>query len=168
MAAGVRRQARSYALQVLYALDLNAADANEAALSYRGAFDLDLDERSVDFATELVEKTQANLAQIDDAIQSASLNWRLERMSRVDRNILRLATYELIHSPEVPVKVVINEAVELAKQFGGAEFPVSVIGGEDGAGAHPGLHLRPFQPGDQRGGLLQRLLNLGDGRNRRP
>ena len=128
MAAGVRRQARWYALQVLYALDLNAADPNEATSSYRGAFDLDMDARSLDFATELVEKTQANLAQIDDAIQSASLNWRLDRMSRVDRNILRLATYELIHSPDVPVKVVINEAVELAKRFGASEAPAFVNG----------------------------------------
>ncbi len=128
MAAGARRKARWYALQVLYALDLNEGDATEAVSTYGGAFELELDERSEQFAKELVQKTQDNLAAIDDAIQSASRNWRLDRMSRVDRNILRLATYELVHSPDVPVKVVINEAVELAKRYGASEAPAFVNG----------------------------------------
>ena len=67
-------------------------------------------------------------AEIDDVIQTASRNWRIERMSRVDRNILRLAASELMGSPEVPTKVVINEAVELAKRFGAAEAPAFVNG----------------------------------------
>ena len=128
MAAGVRRRARWYALQVLYALDFNQGDAAEAVATYWQIFELDVDERSMEFAKELVAQTQVNLARIDDAIQSASRNWRLERMSRVDRNILRLATYELVHSPDVPVKVVINEAVELAKRYGAAEAPAFVNG----------------------------------------
>lgn len=128
MAAGVRRRARWYALQVLYALDFNQGDAGEAVATYWQIFELDVDERSMEFATELVAQTQANLARIDDAIQSASRNWRLDRMSRVDRNILRLATCELVHSPDVPVKVVINEAVELAKRYGAAEAPAFVNG----------------------------------------
>jgi len=128
MAVGVRRKARWYALQVLYALDLNGGDPGDAVSTYQGAFELELDERSLSFAKELVENTQSNLAAIDDAIQSASRNWRLDRMSRVDRNILRLATYELVHSPDVPVKVVINEAVELAKRYGASEAPAFVNG----------------------------------------
>lgn len=128
MAAGARRRARWYALQVLYALDLNDADPADAVSSYAGAFDLELDGRAAQFAAELVANTRQNLAAIDDAIQTASRNWRLDRMSRVDRNILRLATYELVHSPDVPVKVVINEAVELAKRYGASEAPAFVNG----------------------------------------
>jgi N utilization substance protein B len=113
----------------LYALDLNAQESVEDALvRYRGEFELDLDERSESFARELVSSTHGRRAEIDDVIQSASRNWRIERMSRVDRNILRLAVGELLASPEVPIKVVINEAVELAKRYGASEAPAFVNG----------------------------------------
>jgi N utilization substance protein B len=129
MGVGVRRGARRYALQVLYALDVNdTASVSEALAGYRDDFELPLDERSEEFAAGLVGGTRDKLAEIDDIIKQASRNWRLERMSRVDRNILRLATYELGHTPEVPTKVVINEAVELAKRFGAAEAPAFVNG----------------------------------------
>ena len=129
MGAGVRRGARRYALQVLYALDVNpTASIAEALASYREAFDLELDERAGEFAAELVRGTVANRAAVDEIIQQASRNWRIDRMSRVDRNILRLAAFELGHLPEIPTKVVINEAVELAKRFGAAEAPAFVNG----------------------------------------
>jgi transcription antitermination protein NusB len=129
MAAGVRRRARAYGLQVLYALDINESETPARALAdYGELFELELDPGSLEFAGRLVTQTRERLPEIDDAIQSASRNWRLDRMSRVDRNILRLATCELRHSPDVPVKVVINEAVELAKRFGTADSPAFVNG----------------------------------------
>ena len=129
MVAGIRRRARGYALQVLYALDLNdAQDLPEAVAGFGELFDLEMDAESIAFAGELVTCTRERVAEIDDAVQSASRNWRLDRMSRVDRNILRLATCELRHFPDVPVKVVINEAVELAKRFGTADSPAFVNG----------------------------------------
>lgn len=129
MGAGVRRRGRWFALQVLYALDLNDQEAIDDALArYRRDFDLDLDERSEAFARELVIATRTRLSEIDDVIQSASRNWRIERMSRVDRNILRLAVGELLASSQVPTKVVINEAVELAKRYGATEAPAFVNG----------------------------------------
>ena len=129
MAAGIRRRARGYALQVLYALDLNdAQDGSEAVAGFGDLFELEMDEESIAFAGELVARTRERVAEIDDAVQSASRNWRLDRMSRVDRNILRLATCELRHFLDVPVKVVINEAVELAKRFGTADSPAFVNG----------------------------------------
>ncbi len=129
MAVGVRRKGRAYALQVLYALDLNeAASPGSAVADYAGLFELEVDEPSLEFAGQLVECVRERLAEIDDVIQSASRNWRLDRMSRVDRNILRLAAGELRHFPEVPVKVAINEAVELAKRFGTGESPAFVNG----------------------------------------
>jgi transcription antitermination protein NusB len=132
VAAGVRRRARTYALQVLYALDFEESpepgQAAAAVSSYGPLFEIELDAPTLEFATSLVTMTRDRLAEIDDIIQSASRNWRLERMSRVDRNILRLATAELRASDEVPVKVVINEAVELAKRFGTADSPAFVNG----------------------------------------
>ena len=129
MAAGVRRKGRAYALQVLYALDLNETAAPGAAVAdYAGLFELEVDAPSLDFAGQLVTSVRERLGEIDDVIQSASRNWRLERMSRVDRNILRLAAAELRHFPDVPVKVAINEAVELAKRFGTSDSPAFVNG----------------------------------------
>jgi transcription antitermination protein NusB len=129
MAQGIRRRGRAYALQILYALDLNeGVDPDRAVADFGPLFELELDAASIEFAGELVKMTRGRLAEMDDAIQSASRNWRLDRMSRVDRNILRLAVCELRDAPDVPVKVVINEAVELAKRFGTADSPAFVNG----------------------------------------
>ena len=129
MVIGLRRRARAYGLQVLYALDMNEGEVPARAVnSYGDLFELELDAATLEFAGRLVSTTRERLDEIDDAIQSASRNWRLDRMSRVDRNILRLATCELRHSPDVPVKVVINEAVELAKRFGTTDSPAFVNG----------------------------------------
>jgi len=114
---------------VLYALDVDdRADPREAAAQYATLFELELDPASVEFAHALVAETRQRLSEIDDAVQSASRNWRLERMSRVDRNILRLATCELRRSDDVPVKVIINEAVELAKRYGTEDSAAFVNG----------------------------------------
>jgi transcription antitermination protein NusB len=129
VATGLRRQARGYALQVLYALDLNdRQEVDDALREYGSAFELEMDDRAVDFARELVLRVVTHRADIDDVIQGASKNWRLERMARVDRNILRLAACELKYALDVPVKVVINEAVELAKRFGTGESAAFVNG----------------------------------------
>lgn len=129
MNIGARRRARSYALQVLYALDVNHDEqASRAATEYAGRFDLRIDTDAMEFATELVYRVIEHLGDIDRRIQTVSRNWRLERMSRVDRNVLRLAVGELLHADEVPVKVAINEAVELAKRFGTSESPAFVNG----------------------------------------
>jgi N utilization substance protein B len=129
MNIGARRRARSYALQVLYALDVNHDEqAGRAATEYAGRFDLRIDADALEFATELVYRVVEHLGDIDRRIQTVSRNWRLERMSRVDRNVLRLAVGELCHAEDVPVKVAINEAVELAKRFGTTESPAFVNG----------------------------------------
>lgn len=129
MPGGIRSHGRIYALQVLYAMDLNErpSPANETDAIWP-SFDLAIEPGSVEFARELVCAVRDELGAIDEMIAGVSRNWRLDRMSRVDRNILRLATHELRASMEVPVKVVINEAVELAKKFGAAESPAFVNG----------------------------------------
>jgi N utilization substance protein B len=116
----------------LYGLDLagvrEPSKAQWAVDTFHASFDLQIDERSIAFAHELTEGALEHLDELDDVIQSASRNWRIERMARVDRNILRLSTYELCHCPSVPVKVAINEAVEMAKRFGAQEAAAFVNG----------------------------------------
>ena len=129
MTAGTRRSGRAYALQLLYARDGDpATDVAGAAASWAEAFELELDPAAQAFARELVAAASQHAAQVDALIGAASKNWRIDRMSRVDRNILRLGACELIAFRDVPVKVVINEAVELAKRFGTAESSAFVNG----------------------------------------
>jgi N utilization substance protein B len=79
-------------------------------------------------AERLARGAQAELAQLDEAISKASTNWRFERIAGVDRNILRIGTYELMKEPRTPSSVIIDEAVELAKRFSEADSPPFVNG----------------------------------------
>jgi len=129
MTVGVRRTGRAYALQLLYAKDGDAdTDLAGAAIRWAGEFELEIEPAAQAFAKEIVAAAAERGAQIDELIAAASKNWRIDRMSRVDRNILRLGACELVAFPDVPVKVVINEAVELAKRFGTAESSAFVNG----------------------------------------
>ena len=129
MSAGNRRSGRVYALQLLYARDGDVtSDVYGSTESWAAEFGLDVDPQAQTFARELVEAASTRAVEIDQLITSSSKNWRLDRMSRVDRNILRLGTAELLTLKEVPLKVVINEAVELAKRFGTAESSAFVNG----------------------------------------
>ncbi len=129
MTAGVRRSGRAFALQLLYARDNDASnDLTIASNSWAGEFELEVDLPAQTFARELVAAAVGRAAEIDTLIVSSSKNWRIDRMSRVDRNILRLGACELLAFRDVPVKVVINEAVELAKRFGTAESSAFVNG----------------------------------------
>jgi transcription antitermination protein NusB len=131
--SGNRRRGRAYALQVLFARDNDSTDDPVAqVVSYSTDFAADMgseiDSDVRDFAQKLVTTTASQLTHIDQLITQSSKNWRLDRMARVDRNILRLATCELQSMAETPVRVVINEAVELAKQFGTGESAAFVNG----------------------------------------
>jgi transcription antitermination protein NusB len=141
MTAGGRRSGRAYALQLLYARDGDpGTDVAGSAASWAEAFDLELDRAAQTFARELVAAAAEHGSQIDALIGSASKNWRIDRMSRVDRNILRLGACELVAFRDVPVKVVINEAVELAKRFGTAESSAFVNGVLDRIATAVGRH----------------------------
>ncbi|HUS27702.1 MAG TPA: transcription antitermination factor NusB [Kofleriaceae bacterium] len=129
MTAGVRRTGRAYALQLLYARDGDAStDVTSAAFAWAGDFELEIEPPAQQFAKDLVSAATDRAPEIDELITSSSKNWRIDRMSRVDRNILRLGACELLAFKDVPVKVVINEAVELAKRFGTAESSAFVNG----------------------------------------
>ncbi|MBL9018284.1 MAG: transcription antitermination factor NusB [Myxococcales bacterium] len=136
-----RRTGRAYALQLLYARDGDpATDVTGAAVSWADAFELDIDPAAQTFARDLVAAATERTKEIDELIAGASKNWRIERMSRVDRNILRLGACELLAFADVPVKVVINEAVELAKRFGTAESSAFVNGVLDRIATAAGRH----------------------------
>jgi N utilization substance protein B len=115
---------------VLYALDLSAAgegpvDAREAFERVATHFDLRAGAR--DFAEELALGVAARRDELDARIAVHARNWRVDRMAAVDRNVLRLAAYELLHT-ETPASVVIDEAVDLARDFGGERSPAFVNG----------------------------------------
>lgn len=126
--AGIRTRARGYALQVLYGIDLNEEETQNALSGQREHFDAKMPVEGEKFAANLVSMVQNNSDAIDDTLQLASKNWRLDRMSAVDRNIMRLATAELLYDEEIPTKVVINEAIELAKRYSTLESAAFVNG----------------------------------------
>ena len=113
---GSRSKAREAALKVLYQLDVTKDSPQEGCLLYFRHHRVSVN--SQPFVTALVQGTVEHQAQIDPLLTQYATNWTLSRMSIVDRNVLRLATFELLFSEETPPKVVINEAVDLAKRFG--------------------------------------------------
>lgn len=116
---GSRRKAREIALQLIFSLDLNNANILDTLSLY---WEHNPNEYEiVEFANTLVKGTVANLKRIDELISKYTKNWNIERLAGVDRNILRVAIYELIIYKETPVNVVINEAVELAKKYSTSE-----------------------------------------------
>ena len=117
---GARRKGREAALQMLYQMDASEVGGLDALRLYVGHLregEGAINEEEERFARELVTGFESKRADVDERIRAVSHHWRLERMTRVDRNILRLATIELMLE-EVPVRVTLNEAVELAKRFG--------------------------------------------------
>jgi len=127
---GKRRLAREMALQMLYQQELGATALEEVFDSYDldGYADEDdaeapprhrrLTQEAFSYARRLVEGTRQHGSDIDALIRRYAENWRLERMPPIDRNILRLAVYEMLHEQSVPKVVIVDEAIELAKKFG--------------------------------------------------
>ena len=127
--AGARRKARILALQALYEADSVGHEA-ELAISRLLASER-LAEESSAFACELVSGVIRSKEEIDQNIQRFAPAWPIEQIPTVDRNILRLAIFEILFDKKVPIKVAINEAVELAKTFGGdnsSKFVNGVLG----------------------------------------
>ncbi len=111
---------------MLYQMDVAGVDADRAIALFWP--NLGTPSEGEVFANQLVRGYGSVQAEIDERIRAVSKHWRIERMSRVDRNIIRLGAYELLHVPEVPRRVTLNEAVELAKRFGNEESPAFVNG----------------------------------------
>ncbi|MES1183526.1 MAG: transcription antitermination factor NusB [Myxococcales bacterium] len=123
---GARTTAREAALQMLFAIDATGGDVDQAISDFWRELPGDAEGR--EYADALVRGVRDGAEKLDERIRAASQNWRLERMARIDRNALRLGTYELLTRTDVPRAVVLDEAVELAKRFGGEESSKFVNG----------------------------------------
>ncbi|MBI3313096.1 MAG: transcription antitermination factor NusB [Candidatus Omnitrophica bacterium] len=111
-----RTQARECAIQILYQREMNDSPLDEILVSFWEQHPGFLDETK-DFTRQLVMGTVEHLPDIDEIITRYTENWGLGRMAVIDRNILRFATYELLYASDIPPKVTINEAVNIAKKF---------------------------------------------------
>ena len=101
---------------MLFQMEATGDDASRTIELFWRSFDEDPEGR--DYADTIVRGVGDKLASVDEQITKASSNWRIERMARVDRNVLRLGAWELMHVPDVPRSVVLDEAIELAKEYG--------------------------------------------------
>jgi N utilization substance protein B len=146
MTGGPRRRSRAVALQILHQMDVSPEMGPDAALGlYFGQLAAAGAEVAVDedepaaadagagaidraLVEQLIRGVFQHRAELDQMVVAASKNWRLERMALVDRNVIRLALYEIKLCPDVPVAVAINEAIELCKRFGSAEASAFVNG----------------------------------------
>lgn len=132
----MRRRARECALQILYQLDMTEPAeggaiefdrVDEAVRAYWESFEPASDEERK-FAERIARGVAAEIDAIDRELTAVSQNWKLSRMERVDRNLLRLAAYEILRCPDIPKAASINEAVEIAKRFSGRDAAAFING----------------------------------------
>lgn len=121
-----KHRAREYALQLLYMWEFHKT-LNHFGIEvfWKEAGE---PEGVRKYTENMVKSVTENLDTIDDIIRRSAVNWRLERMPLIDRNILRLATWELLEVPETPMKVVMDEFIELAKKYGSEDSPAFING----------------------------------------
>jgi N utilization substance protein B len=124
--AGIRRQARIAALQALYELDCTKHRVEETSARLRA--EEKLAQEALSFSEELVKGVLQHKSELDALIKKFAPAFPVEQMPIVDRNILRLAIFEILFTEKTPIKVAINEAIELAKKFGGDSSPRLING----------------------------------------
>ncbi len=155
-----RRKTREFVLQVLFAADLRKEDPVEVMTFLENHFDADAEDEDLqinkivkEYAHRLIEVVSDNKQLIDGVITKLSHNWKLHRIDRVDRNILRMAIAELTDFPEVPGRVILNEAIEISKKYGAENSPAFINGILDRLHA---VITRPIKP-DQLEQLITEL-----------
>jgi N utilization substance protein B len=112
-----RRKAREYSLQILFQLDIRKEKPTLTVFKRFWA-EYEADDEIKAFTEEVVKGTLKHIAKIDAQIHASAKNWSLDRMSSIDRNVLRMAVYEILYRLDIPTSVTINEAIEIAKKFG--------------------------------------------------
>ena len=122
-----RTLSREHALKILYQVDITHRDLDLIYQDYWKMEEID-DEEVISYAKILVDGTLKHLKVIDEKISHYATNWQLKRMAIIDRNVMRLGLFELQHTQDIPPKVAINEAVELAKKYGDLESSKFVNG----------------------------------------
>ncbi len=115
---GNRRKSRELALQALFALDLNKTVSKLQLDEFLEQHGEDISDPTRQFFQELVDGVQTDREKIDSLLDQWAKNWKISRMPAVDRNIMRIAVFEMLNRPEIPASVSINEAVEIGKKFG--------------------------------------------------
>ncbi len=123
---GARRKARETALQALYQVESTGQDVDTALSDFAESFELS--DGAKEFSWELVRGVLDRRSEIDAHVEAVAANWTMDRLSRIDLSTIRIATYEMIASPEVPVEIIIDEAVEIARKFGTADSSKFVNG----------------------------------------
>lgn len=142
---GVRRRGREYALQMLYAMDVTGYQPDEVFAGFNAIQDLNRD--AFYYARRLVDGVHGHLEEIDTVLGRFAEHWKLHRMAAVDRNLLRLGIYELMFLKEIPFPIIINEALEIVKEFSDAEGTQFVNGILDAASRE----YRPDEAGPRKG-----------------
>ena len=137
---GFRRRGRELALQALYQLEITGDHTDATVQAFVRHFSES--EECQAFALKLVEGVLERADEVNALISAATENWRIERLSKVDANVLRLASFELVACPDVPVSVVINEAIEIARRYGSEESAVFVNGILDAIAERTGAKQR--------------------------
>lgn len=122
-----RTQSREYALKILYQAELTRREIHLAAEKFWSEYE-SIDEHVQSFSNRITDGIEENITIIDAKISEHATNWQLKRMAVIDRNVLRIGTFELIYADDIPPKVTINEAVELAKKYGDLESSKFVNG----------------------------------------
>ena len=122
---GHRRQSREYALQALYMCEIRSSELNLSKLEFLKSaeslewVDVNISEPIREFAIDLIKGTVEKITEIDELIDKYSKNWKLERLTIVDKSILRMAIYEMLNTDDTHPAIIINEAIEIAKIYGG-------------------------------------------------
>jgi N utilization substance protein B len=112
---GARRKGRELALQALYLTDISGIPADKALNSL--IRQSSVDKKTIQFAEKLTQSVKNHLSSLDEIIKKYTANWDIKRMAALDRNILRLGSYEIVEEEETPISVIIDEAVEIAKTY---------------------------------------------------
>lgn len=119
-----RKQARENVLKILFAIDVGGGDAEEVLNVFFSRINVNINlvkDRNIIYIKEIVEGTIENLEKIDSIIDEYSIDWKLDRLANVDKNILRFSIFEIIFREDIPYEVTINEAVEITKKYSSKE-----------------------------------------------
>ncbi|EKD33983.1 MAG: hypothetical protein ACD_75C02516G0003 [uncultured bacterium] len=130
---GTRRNSREVALQFLYQEDFTLGPDQQYGYDLAERFELfcslfQVNKKARPYALELLQGVSAEIVRLDLLISEAATNWRLERIAPTERNLLRIAVFEMLERADVPAQVAINEAVEIAKRFAGEDSPKFING----------------------------------------
>lgn len=128
---GLRRKSREMALQFFYGHDFQDRSCDEEAVDKELTefiSNFDTGKKILPYATLIIKGICKHIREIDDQLARHALNWRIERMSLVDRNVLRIAAYEILYVGDVPARVAINEALEIAKRYSASDSAAFING----------------------------------------